>query len=513
MNIEEIWEKAIREDSPDPNGAVGELINLWAKSLQSEVVWDRREENTAIFFIDLSNLMLRGLDTNILMVVHPAGNPEEEKKIYELLEYSAVKATAAHCLCFVVFLEEKARIAKDLHPELIDIVVLDGESVKKQFKSGAPEKILFDIILKQVNIARLCPFDTTRPARGDMFVGRRDEIRSLVQDIETSFLVTGSRRVGKSSLLLKASEILMKHDEYKDRVHLMYCETLSAFNESASHIVNLIDPKKERKALRNPQNLLRFFKVKSKYGEKPLILFFDEFDRITDFESKNDWQLLRCLQNAVEKKYIRVTFAGYRSVLQLNENNDSPFHQKLKFIKLPPLEEKDSFSLFILPFQRIGIKIVDPDFVSKKILHFSGGYPYVIQFYGEGLFEQIVRKETQELKPEDIFTFEESFAYNEYIIGHFLENTEKNERLLAILYAFSEDTNPWSEEDFRREIFTNGLHLNIEDIHKAARNLVLANIFEFQNSKFAFIFPIFREQIRKQWKSMEIKKAFESGGF
>jgi len=511
-DFDSLWENAINEFPPDPSGAVGQLINEWANLLGSEVVRYGKEENTAVFLIDLSQLMLRGLDTNILMVVHPTDDPIKEKRIYELLEYSAEKAAAAHCLCFVLFLQQKKSISRKLHPELIDIVVMDRESIRKQFLSGITDTILFNIITKQVRISRLCPFDTTCPARGEMFVGRREELRSLVQNLDTNYLVTGSRRVGKSSLLFKASDILKRRKELRDRVHMFYCETWGGFKSGARHIANYIDPREEERIDKAPFNLVKLFRVNSNYGTKPLILFFDEFDRVADNEAKGDWTLSRCLLNAVEKKYIRVTIAGYRSVLKLEETVDSPFYHKLITQRLSPLDETDAFSLFIIPFHRLGIKVVHPDILSKKILNLSGGYPFVIQFYGERLFQKIIQKDSKELTVDDIQVFEDSFEFDEYIIGHFLENTEKFERLLAIYYALTDDNEPWSEDDFRKKLCNKEkLNLTIEDIHKAARNLVLANIFKFQNGSYSFIFPAFRKQLKRHWKDLDIRQVFTMG--
>ena len=511
-DFNKLWENAVREFPPDPAGAVGKLVNAWAKLLGSEVVRYDKEENAAIFLMDLSQLMLRGLDTNILMVVHPTEDPVKKKRIYELVEYSAEKATAAHCLCFVLFLQEHALISKDLHPELIDIVILDGESVKRQFTLGMPDTILFNSITRQVRISRLCPFDTTRPARGDMFTGRREEIRSLVQSLDTNYLVTGSRRVGKSSLLCKAADILKKREAMKDRVHLFYCETWSGFSSGAKHIANILDPREEERIAKAPFNLIKLLRVQSNHGNKKLILFFDEFDGVVDHESSGGWTLTSCLQTAVEKGYIRVTFAGYRSVLKLQETADSPFHQKLLMLRLPPLDETDAFSLFILPFQRLGISVRDPDLLSKKILDLSGGYPFVIQFYGERLFQKIIRKEDQELTIDDIRIFEESFEFDEYIIGHFLENTEGVERLLALYFTYHSNNELWSEEDFRKRLFDDGLRMNIEAIHHATRNLVLANIFKYDNGRYSFIFPAFGEQLKRHWTDLDIIDLYNTGG-
>ncbi len=62
--VEELWSHAVNESPPNPQGAVGKLVNFWAKTLNSEVVSFEEKENAALFLVDLSQLMLKGFELN-----------------------------------------------------------------------------------------------------------------------------------------------------------------------------------------------------------------------------------------------------------------------------------------------------------------------------------------------------------------------------------------------------------------------------------------------------------------
>lgn len=512
-SIHELWSYAIRERTPDPEGAVGKLIRTWANALNSEVVSFETEENIALFLLDLSQLMLKGLDVNLVMVVQTPNNLEDERAFYLFLERYAEKAALAHCLCFIIYLQDNAPDSKKYHPELMDIVVLDGNRIRKQLESSIPQFLLFDAIVQQVRINRLCPFDTTRPARGEMFTGRRDELRCLLQDLDTSFIVTGSRRVGKSSLIRKAVDLLAKKNDYQDRVFLMNCETWGRYESCARQIANRIYLKKEIRIDKGVQNLLNFFKLQSKYGRRPLLLFLDEFDRVTEVDKSSGWRLLQVLHTSVDNGWIRVVFVGYRSVSYIRDYRESPFFERIKLLRLPPLEDRDAIGLFTNPFRKVGIDVLEPEKIGKRIISTSAGFPFVIQFYGENLFNDLAKKEKMSLGPTDIEQFEKSFEFGDFIVSFFTENTKREERLLTMLYAYSEESRAWNEGDFLEKTKEVGIRLSISDIHKACRNLVLANIFKFNADRYDFVFPVLKNRLIRQWPDLNLKELYEDGGF
>jgi AAA+ ATPase superfamily predicted ATPase len=515
-NVNAVWERAVKEVSPNPEGEVGKLIRIWADSINSEVVSYEKENNAALFLLDLSQLMLKGMSVNVIMVVPSPKDRDEEREIYFYLERYAEATKAAQSLCFLLFLQEQAPISKEFHPELLDLVVLDGSIIKKQLMSEKPEFLLFDTIVRQVRISRLCPFDTTRPAIGEMFMGRKDELRLMAQELDTSYIVTGARRVGKSSLVRRAVDNLEKKLEYRDRVFLFNCELWGRFESCARQIAGQIDIKEFFNIAKGPQNLLNLFKRHSKNGRYPLILFFDEFDRVIEIDKMNQWRLLKVIHHAVNTGWIRLVFSGYRYVSYIRDAKDSPFFQRIKLIRLPPLEDKDAIELFIKPFERIGIEVAESDQISQRIIKASGGFPYIIQFYGEYLFNVLAKKEQMSLSKRDMEQFEGSFEFGDFFERVFTENTQRNERLLALLYAYStQDVNnsSWRSKDFLEEANGIGINLTFTEVSDACRNLVLANIFKYESDGYSFVFPVLKNQLLRQWSGLNLKELYERGGF
>jgi hypothetical protein len=479
----------------------------------SEVVSYQQAPGQAVFLLDLSQLMLRGLDTNVLVVAHPTGNEEEEDSLYASLERHAEAAAAAHCLCFVWLLGDKAPSVAGLRGRLLDVVVLGGTDLSAQLASPAPQEALLRAILGQVKVGRLCPFDTTRPARGAMFVGRSEELRTLVQDRETAFLVSGARRVGKSSLLCRVHEVLRRRYEGEERVFLLPCETWHSFESAARQIAVALESKREERAGLGPQSLLTLLRRKSHRGRRPLVLIFDEFDNMAEADSRAGWGLAECLHSAVEGNLVQLIFCGFREVMRLKDSHASPFSEKLRTLRLPALDRDDVKSLFLAPFRRVGVHPRDPDAILRRVFHASAGHPFVVQFYGEAVFGLLARQNANEITPADIDAFERSFEFDDYIVSYFYENTRERERVLAFLLALSDQGQGWSEEDFEESLRNIDMNPLYEDIHCACRNLVLVNIFRFDDGRYDFVFPAFRRQIRQRYPhlSKDLKARYEKG--
>src|SRR5207245_2276615 len=98
-------------------------------------------------------------------------------------------------LCFQITLNSMAPYRNPFVREDLQVINLPYATLERLSRSNAPHLVLYETVRQQVPLGRLCPYDTTREARGAMFFGRRSELDQLVDDSQTSFLVTGARRV------------------------------------------------------------------------------------------------------------------------------------------------------------------------------------------------------------------------------------------------------------------------------------------------------------------------------
>jgi hypothetical protein len=364
-------------------------------------------------------------------------------------------------------------------------------------------------------LQQLCPFNTTREARGAMFRGRKKELDRLMHDRGTNFVVTGARRIGKTSLLRKASDSLRVNREMADRVFYFDCSVWGDFYDCARRLTHALDVRREVRIEESHRNISYLLERQSHKGKRPLMLFLDECDRLVDYEGQTQWQFLRILHEAASYNYVRLTFAGFRSVASLAQSSErvttygSPFDRSLERLELSPLTLAEMEGLLCDPFRSVEIGLRDREAIVGRIQKSSAGHPFLVQFYGERLFQRAVERMPQEVTIEDVQSIETGFELSNFLLKHFLNNTmergepQLDEQMCALLYAHQPGVERWTEQDFWEACRKYNPKLNLHAIHRALENLFHARVLSYENGRYGFTFPLLRNALRQNYPDIE----------
>ena len=521
-----LWKNACREESPDPNGAAGKLMKAFGDLLDVEQVEYAKIEREALFLFDLSTLGFKGLDLNVLMVHHPPKNKTEARIHTELLaDYThSVKSIG---FCFQIILSNnKGKVAvKSL--ATAESVSIFGNDLSRLFESKLPAAVLFEIIRRQVHLEKLCPFDTTREARSDTFRGRRKELDALISKDSSPLMVTGARRIGKTSLIRRAYNILRVQQSYRDldasrqRVFFLNCLNLRNRWDCYREMAHEIDVRSERRIEKDERNTVYMLERQSRGGRAPLVLFFDELDRLVESDESDGWPLFSMLKKSVDAGWIRVIFAGYRSMQRLRFGHgiptnssgpqvpDSPFYGSMRELSLEPLTKHETESLLREPLESVGIKISKENEILSRIWKSTAGYPYLVQFYGEQLFRRASSSITQEIKLLHLEEVEQGDELGEFLESHFLENTLDGgmpiqlERLCVYLIAYLGGGQDWVKSDFWEQCQKH-ITFNHDELHNALRNLKDAGILAVSGDRYRIATPILCQKLKRAFPDLEI---------
>ena len=131
--------------------------------------------------------------------------------------------------CLHIMLSNSAPVPNPYISTLLDSVVMWRDDLNRLLTSPYPISVLFGIIRKQRHIEQICPFSTDHEVRGGMFKGRKEELARLTQDMESNYLISSSRRIGKTSLARRAYDMLRIRPEYKGRVFFFNCISVGRF--------------------------------------------------------------------------------------------------------------------------------------------------------------------------------------------------------------------------------------------------------------------------------------------
>lgn len=515
LRFPQLWTEACAEYPPHPNGAAGELMTAVSELLDVDQVEYSQEGQAALFLFDLSSLGFKGMDLNLVMIAHPPADDDEALRQAQVLsQYKYAVGAFGYCLDIVLSPDVTGK--NKFIPAHVDPIFLCGADLERLFLSKAPRLVLLEIIRRQVPIQALCPFSTTREARGPMFKGRRDELLRLTTELRVDFAVTGARRIGKTSLIHRAYDTLRIQPQHRDRVFLFNCLTWGDAWDCFHRLAHSIDPKKELRIEEGLRNVSYLLERKSHKGTKPLLLFFDEVDRLIERDAKQGWLFFRVLREAQTEGWVRVVFAGYRSTKTLSgesreramtdsSREDSPFYRSLETLSLEPLPQQETRALIEEPFQNLEITVRDGSQIWAQIWQETRGYPFLIQFYGEQIYWHASGRTPQEALPQDVEAVSVGYPMREFMLNYFLDNTLEHgqpvlgERLCALFLAHEITSELWQEADFLNACENAGVHQGIDEIHRSLRSLVQADVFEYIPGGYKFVFPLMREILRETY--------------
>ena len=242
-----------------------------------------------------------------------------------------------------------------------------------------------------------CDDNSSSGIGDEMFFGREEEISSLTTDNPPCF-VYGGRQLGKTTLLLRATNLCHKPElkEVAVYVDIKHCSTEDSFVEKivqainsklrASRISQLSSNCKKISSLKT--NIERLF------GEGKLVSLFllmDESDIYLDSISKDNYSSLEdfiALKRSTHNKF-RFVFAGLHNVSRAKNaaKNNSLLGQFGHPLCVRPLRYRDASNLLLRPLRYLGFKVAKYPYLDS-ILANTNYYPGMIQFFGNILVQR-----------------------------------------------------------------------------------------------------------------------------
>jgi len=510
IDFNELWNHAIREIPPSCKGLAKKLVESLTILFDIEWVEFLQGENTAFFLVDMSPLGYSRLDLNILAIVHPSQDKEkinEDLRLEQLIREQA----SAEGLVFKIILDDTPGISSQL-TRRENTVYLFREDLERLFSSITPQIAIFDIIHQYVPLARANPFNTKKEARGAMFVGRESELAKLTSpdNFGKNYALTGARFIGKTSLLVKAHHYLTHRPATKGRSLLINANSIQGILELSHRMAWAIDPKKDIRISISSEHLIRLFQEASKKGREPLLLFFDEADSMLAIDANTGWNILKVLQEAVQARYIRVVFAGFNNIEDVLNLPLCPlsFPRYFEHIILKPLTKYDLEQLIKNPFNESKITIESSSSVLTRIWELSEGYPFIIQYIGEKLFDLSIKRVPPHIIPEDIESnVIGNYDFDRFLKSYFLYNTMRgNEpfitaRAAAYLYIHKSGGKPWTDGDFMSAIDKAGYvkYASMDKVLVALSMLYNMRLLEYTKEGYVLGIKILADVIKRSY--------------
>lgn len=465
--------------------------------------------------LDFSEFGIRDLTDTLFFFSHNTSTPTQ---IFQSLENAnnIKRALNTRGVAFLVELDERGYDFPEFRKKN-GMVRLSKADLLDLLECENPTKVLLAATRTQLPYTLPCPFNTTAVASGFMFAGRNKEFRRILANEEHQYVITGGRRIGKSSLLERCYWEAKNQTPFPADIHVSNGLTWGTTHENIGNILRIIAPNSAEiakwESYRN-RSLQSVAEKIVKETQRTQFLFIDELDRVVDEDEASQWKLFRFLRHLCDAKALRIVAAGYRSMRKLVRGGRSPFYQKATPITLQPLKLKDTLRLVDQPFSLYGISIENREGFVAELHSKSGGFPFMTQLIGEKLFNKSISMATPSVGIDDVREVLESHEFRTKVMQHVLDNTRSGDKparverlfccLLAAQQAGHNEPVSWNKQDFFIAAKRLGFHIKQIELDSALEEMVHSAVFRFvSGGRYSFAFPLLAEKLREDYPNPE----------
>jgi len=483
------------------------------RALTARVTLDQGEDNILVFHIDFtkgSSGLERALAQNkqykeTLLFILRLNSKMDNKNVEEIVEeiwavcfrYSLI----GHPL-FIFVLDSTIQLREMIIDAFQDSYVSQSNGFKEFLLPKIQDKRKVDPrenalqILKRLGFGNQgCPYAYLGPCRPDMFFGREKLIRELLLDNQQAFAITGGRRIGKTSVLIKLKNMVEKGQcPQKSYFPLILdCASYNTYHKLLDEVTRQLLPEYyyKIKTTRNTNLVTEKYSFdvvlsrSSGMKDMPILLLFDEIDPLIKNIKQSKDPLFEELRSVVNQKKVRLVIAGFREVFEIVSDYQHPLFNLCEKIELGVLLERDVYKLLSIPFRASNVTFESKDQVIDEIYTKTSGHPCFVQFIAKQLFQ---RRKNNVIHKDDFQDLLNERVLIDYVLDHFLMNTNNKEQEICLSMI---DCGFFTLQDVYKTLQSKKRYaFNEKVIHEALSNLRMNSILVSDKETYRFLNPL-----------------------
>ncbi len=480
------------------------------------------QRQTLAFLVDLSRFRLRLSDRTpcILLtegVLAASGAAQVKRALDDILVAQKWQQRNVLVLVDGDASDLKLLCRRDARPP----IVLDSAAQSVIMHDGS--QALIEEISRQTHISALAPYETSRPVTGEQFFGRETELRTLVSNENTSYLIVGNRRMGKTSLMREAMRRLRRHAKHDDSILYFDSSIFSDRTALFTDIVRALAPREvERVSSDKTFSMPSFFQRMYRARKEKIVLCLDEIDHIMEWDHRNNWTTLNMLRaittaggGGTDEPPLRLLMAGFRLAQDMAKNKDAPVFNFASLLRVTPFDHKVTEQIVIEPMLNLGISIADRSALVHRIFRETGGQPNLIQHYCAFIVRHLEETEQRTLTPDALDAVLKDDGIRRRTADELMANASNVEQLLVfafIEHAWKQGVEHFTVEEIDRWVKSHGVQLLRDDYEKALDALTASGIFSRDGKRYSFMFTALpRTLLETQDPAYQISKIIEEG--
>ncbi|HMG73129.1 MAG TPA: hypothetical protein VK582_06465 [Pyrinomonadaceae bacterium] len=406
--------------TPEHSGWPQELMRRFACQLNAttELV-ETTEANQFQFMLNMNDLCLRGMNNVRCLILGAEQSTASVRKFWQ-------NAATPGSLPFIFALSDDAlKTVRENFPR-DRCLTLDREEIKKLLGSAEPQRSVKQLLWQQIPRRRLDPYNLLTPAEGVMFFGRQNELARLIDEDTTSFAIAGPSRIGKTSLLKRYHQEMVRRRDPNSRHRFLIsftdCRDTSSDNV-ARYLAMKIAPSFKSDKI-TTDGLQRFLTYHAKDG--PLDLLLDEVEFVCESDA------FKALGAATRDGHCRLILCGKEVLLKMALNAQSVLGCRLTLTQLEPLDENAATDLILKPFEDLGFSVAEPNQLVENVLRLTGRLPYLLQFCGQKLAELAIEQNVGTISMEHVELLRWDFVTAQYFVRPLIDLADPETRLLGL---------------------------------------------------------------------------------
>jgi hypothetical protein len=364
-----------------------------------------RESRFAAFWLDTGTAFENLRIPNPMLVLASAErqfSPEAIEKLRSLLVSSGI-GSGSRIALLLLFCETDALSTARRHIVralgsvfAYDVVVVNHGELLAVGAAADAQQSLRRTVLPQVNLVTVAPYVTNGPTPPHFFFGREHELREIVDHATSaSYVITGGRRVGKTSVLNCLHSMRLPAKNLRTLYH--DCSTTPTFADFLAAPLRDWQPAAPVSAPATFGDLLQ-----APPHDKPLVLLLDEADKLIPSDRAANWRLFNTLRALVNAGHAQIVLSGERTLRDAMRDPTSPLFNFVNEILLGPLDYRAVEELVTRPMKQLELSLFEEQTLVRQIWAFTSGHPNVVQRLCRRLVERINQQGKRSITPDDV---------------------------------------------------------------------------------------------------------------
>ncbi|MCP3962171.1 MAG: hypothetical protein GY719_30380 [bacterium] len=354
------------------------------------------------------------------------------------------------------------------------IIPLDEKELQRLFLARRYSRHFNRLIRLRIGIGRLNPYTTEKPVeRLEMFFGRADEVDKILSRPGTDYMVVGSRRIGKSSLLKYLEKITAKSEE-RAPIYLD-CSSIGDPDIFAKALAGKINPRRVSRI--KIGNLVQLVRASQSVKKMRYLLLMDEVDALVEHAAASqDWRIFEVLRELSNARTVQSIFTGYTVLYEAWKNLKSPLFNFVSLIYLSTLTKHSARKLVTEPMAALGVTFKSRRTV-KEIINETGGHPSFLQFFCSSLVEVLDSKKDLVITGEERQQVRSRDDYYAVLLQPFqLDDNFSALEKLIVLHLTKSNIDTFEVTPLIESLEESGLALGAEVVVEALQNLVITGL-------------------------------------